>query len=674
MPTERKAALKIAVCGSASVGKTTLVEMLASSLGLSLIREEMRDYIESSGQRLSDASSCERSNVLLRLWQRRQAAEADHRSFVADNSSLDFAAYALHYGCVTEQNAPEFLHATAEAARAYNLVVVLGWGAIPYVRDGIRGDDEYEQFRYQLLIEGLLRRHVDAARLRFVPQKLTTLRERVNWVTALLSDRAGRAANEMVYLVGAGPGNPSLLTMRAAQLLKQADVVAHDALISPDILALVNSTAEVVYVGRRYGDGESHPPLHPVVLDRAKAGLRVVRLKSGDPFIFGRGGEEGEELRKNGIPFEVVPGISAAFGAAAYAGIPLTDRRYASEVLIASGHEQGGDERKPAAQRTTVLYMAGNRLGANIASLLETGYSQTTPVALVANATTRDQQVVTGTLGDIEAKIDRIPARAPVLIMVGETVALREKINWFDDRPVAGKRILVARARPGTSSIAERCRELGAQVWESPHVVPDPLPSYEQLDSSLVSDEFDHVVVGCQWGAEAVVNRARTLGVLAHLSFVAIGSKAASALEALGLSPLHVIAGSCRDGVQRSSEFLRGKHVLAITSDQGRPHLLDVLSEICAAVRNEPAYHTRFCFEDLTSLPSELDMIVLPSSSAARLLLTREEIAQHQSTPAVVIGPFTEAAAEEWGASRLIRTETDDVEAVVAAVVEELTK
>lgn len=674
MPSERRSQLKIAICGSAGVGKTTLVETLASRLGLPVIREEMREYIEASGQRLWVASSCERSSILLRLWERRQAAEAEHGSFVADNSSVDFAAYALHYGCVTEQNAPEFLDATTRAAGAYDLVVILGWGAIPYVRDGVRSDDKYDDFRYQLVIEGLLRRHVDAARLRFLPQKLATVRERVDWVSALLSQAAEGPVNGTVYLVGAGPGNPSLLTLRAAQLLNEADVVAHDALISPDILATVNPRAEVVYVGRRQGDGGSHPPLDPVVLDRAKAGLRVVRLKAGDPFIFGRGGEEGEELRKSGIPFEVVPGISAAFGAAAYAGIPLTDRRYASEVLIATGHKRGARECKLAAGRTTVLYMAGARIGANVASLLATGYSQRTPVALVANATTRNQEVVTGTLANIEAKLDQIPAGAPVLMMVGEAIQLREKMNWFERRPLVGRSVLVARARPGTSSIAERCRELGAQVWESPRVFADLLATYEQLDSSLSSGEFDHVVVGCTWGAEVVVNRARMLGVSKHLSFVAIGSKAASALEAVGVSAVHVISGSCQEGVQRSSHFLGDKRVLAITSDQGRSHLHNVLSEVCAAVRSEPAYHTRFCFEELHSVPSDLDMIVLPSSSAARLLLTRESVAHHRSKPVVVIGPLTEAAAQQCGATRLIRTDTDDVEAVVAAVVEELTK
>lgn len=242
-----------------------------------------------------------------------------------------------------------------------------------------------------------------------------------------------------VYLVGAGPGDPDLLTLRAFELLQTADVVAHDLLISTAILAQIPPTVEQLPVGRRHGEGKIGYRLHPEVLTRAKAGQTVVRLKCGDPFLFGRGAEEAEELVEAGIPFEIVPGISAAFGAAAYSGIPLTHRLHASEVLFRTGHD--ADETLAATKersspdikrRTTVLFMVTRRLRANLDQLMKEGYLPDTPAALVAGATTSRQQIILSNLAELPHKIDTLDPELPSLLIAGHVVNLRAKIGWFE--------------------------------------------------------------------------------------------------------------------------------------------------------------------------------------------------------------------------------------------------
>lgn len=241
-----------------------------------------------------------------------------------------------------------------------------------------------------------------------------------------------------VYLVGAGPGDPKLLTLRALELMRLAQVVAYDELVSPEILSLVSPQAELLAVGRRHGHGKTRYRLHPMVLERARAGRNVVRLKSGDPLIFGRGAEEAEELANAGIPFEIVPGVSAALGAAAYAGIPLTDRRYASRVTLATGH--CAEAKLGRSGETVVLYMAAHRLKENLDRLIEQGHARSTPAAYVAAATTPKQLVISGTLADLADRIDPGRRSDAALVIVGEVVALRDRMRWVEKMPLRGRR------------------------------------------------------------------------------------------------------------------------------------------------------------------------------------------------------------------------------------------
>jgi len=240
-----------------------------------------------------------------------------------------------------------------------------------------------------------------------------------------------------VYLVGAGPGEPDLLTVRATKLFARAEVVLYDNLISPEILALLPATAERIYVGKRRADHTlRQDEINALLVHHARAGKRVLRLKGGDPFMFGRGGEEIDTLSANGIPFEVVPGITAALGVAAYAGIPLTHREHAQSCVFVTGNMKDGsmDLDWPALARprqTIVVYMGLPGLPLLCRSLIEHGLPPTTPGAVVQQGTRRTQRVVTGTLATLPARVAKAGLHAPTLTIVGEVVSLRDRLNWF---------------------------------------------------------------------------------------------------------------------------------------------------------------------------------------------------------------------------------------------------
>lgn len=484
----------------------------------------------------------------------------------------------------------------------------------------------------------------------------------------------------IVYLVGAGPGDPGLLTVRAAELLRTAEVVAHDKLIPAAILALANPRAEILVVGRRRGDAKQTFTLHPDVLARARAGRRVVRLKSGDPMIFGRGAEEAQELADAGIPFEIVPGVSAALGAAAYTGIPLTDRRCASSVTFTTGHggQPGdfGDDGSEFASasggpNTVVLYMATHRLAGNLRRLIQGGRAPTTPAAYVEHATGRSQRVIVGTLSDPAARVVAEGTRGPSLVIVGDVVRFRQKVGWTERRPLAGKKVLVARARPGESQIAKELRNLGADVIEAPSVVVSD-PSEPGAFAACLEriGSFDGVMFACETSVEKTLVVLRDRGDLADVLrrnvIIGVGVSAIAALHRGGFSPRIEAQGSCREELVRRASRLRLATVLLVASESGRPSLVEDLTSIGAIVEVVAAYKETHHFDE--SLKSSPDLVVLPSSSAADAVLRSPLRLLLEHVPMLAMGPRTEDAARRAGGQTVVRSRKDSVPSIIAGV------
>ena len=345
-----------------------------------------------------------------------------------------------------------------------------------------------------------------------------------------------------VYLVGAGPGDPGLLTARALELIATADVVLYDRLIPAAALAGARTDAELIYVGKE-GGGPSMPQaqIEQTLLERARAGSTVVRLKGGDPFVFGRGGEEAEALHAAGISVEVVPGVTAGVAAPAYAGIPVTHRDAASGVAFVTGHE---DPAKPESALdwhalagfpgTLVVYMGVRQLAAIAERLLAGGRAGDEPAAVIERGTLADQRVVTGTLETIaeRAAVDRV--RAPAIAVFGPVVALRERLAWFERRPLAGLTVAVTRARAQASELAARLQSLGATVLETPaiRIVPIDGPAPEL-------EGYDLVCVTSPNGARLLFERLAAAGhdarALAGTRVAAIGPGTAVALREHGI-------------------------------------------------------------------------------------------------------------------------------------------
>ncbi|MBW2467092.1 MAG: uroporphyrinogen-III C-methyltransferase, partial [Deltaproteobacteria bacterium] len=302
----------------------------------------------------------------------------------------------------------------------------------------------------------------------------------------------------MVYLVGAGPGDPSLITVRGKQLLEKAEVVIYDYLASSKLLKYVPKGAEFIYAGKRGGIKHTHTQaeINQMLIDRARSGRRVVRLKGGDPFIFGRGGEEIEELVNAGILFEVVPGVTSATAAATYAGIPITHREYTSTVAFVTGHEDPTKKNSNIAWDklatgvgTIVVYMGIKNLESITAKMIKYGRDPKTPVAVVRWASTSEQRTVVGNLENIAEVVRKNEITPPSLIVIGEVVNLRDTINWYEKRPLFSKRIVVTRTREQASELVNLLENFGAECLEYPTISLEPVESYEILDRAL--EEID---------------------------------------------------------------------------------------------------------------------------------------------------------------------------------------
>ncbi|HET7231568.1 MAG TPA: uroporphyrinogen-III C-methyltransferase [Longimicrobium sp.] len=471
-----------------------------------------------------------------------------------------------------------------------------------------------------------------------------------------------------VYLVGAGPGDPGLLTVRAAELLARADALVYDALVSPAILDRAEK-AERIYAGKRGGTRNvmSQEEISALLVDLAARHETVVRLKGGDPFVFGRGGEEALELARAGIAFEVVPGVTAGVAAPAYAGIPVTHRGISTGVTLVTGHE---DPEKPetgidwdALARTggtLVFYMSVGRMEENFARLTEAGRPADTPAAAVEWGTYPRQRTLTGTLATLPALVRDARLGAPSIVIVGEVVSLRGELAWWDRRPLSGRTVVVTRARAQASGFAAQLQALGAEVIQLAAIrveaPEDPQPlrnAVERLDS------FDWVVVASANAVErlfaAIGETGRDARALGHARVCAVGPATAAELEKHGiradLVPPEFMAESAVEAL--ASTGIEGKRVLIPAARDTRRVLASGLREHGAAVTEVIAYRTvrdgAGADEVRERIASgEIDLLTFTAGSTARNFA--ELVGTDVGGARVAsIGPVTSQALRELG-------------------------
>ncbi len=495
-----------------------------------------------------------------------------------------------------------------------------------------------------------------------------------------------------VYLVGAGPGDPRLITVGAVECLARADVVVYDRLINPKLLALAHLGAEFVYVGKgptqRAAEQED---ITGILVAKAKEGKTVVRLKGGDPYVFGRGGEEAETLVAEGIPFEEVPGVTSAIAAPAYAGIPLTHRDYASSFAVVTGHESedrdwGRVEWAKLAQGadTLVILMGLANIEGITNGIIAGGRAASTPVALIHRGTEPRQVTVTGTLTDIAQRASEAKLSSPVAMVVGEVVRLRERLRWFDTRPLFGKRVLVPRTREQAGELSHLLAEAGADPLELPTISVRPPTDWGPLDKAIARlRRYGWVCFTSVNGVRSFFQRMEDLGLdaraLGHCRLAAIGPATARALGECRLRPDLVPNDYTSAGLlaELGQAIPPGQRVLLPRADIATEELADGLRRLGIKVDDAAAYRTEIprgpsaeaqaLFRD-----GKVDVVTFTSSSTVKglLALLGPEKAALDRCVVACIGPVTSATARELGLHVDIEASEHTIPGLVQALAE----
>ncbi|MFQ5454745.1 MAG: uroporphyrinogen-III C-methyltransferase [Nitrospirota bacterium] len=493
-----------------------------------------------------------------------------------------------------------------------------------------------------------------------------------------------------VYLVGSGPGDPKLITLRGIECIKSADVIIYDYLANERLLTYSKDSAEIIYVGKKGGDHTlPQYSINQLIIQKVKEGKIVARLKGGDPFVFGRGGEEAEELADAGMEFEIVPGVTSAIACPAYAGIPLTHRLFTSTAAFITGHEDPTkDDSNIAWDKiatgigTLVFLMGMSNLSKIVKNLIRYGRDPRTPVALVRWGTLPEQKTVTGTLEDIVSLSEKNNIRPPVVIIVGDVIKLKEKLNWFEKRPLFGKKIVVTRAREQASAFADLLSLYGAEPIEFPTIQVVPPESWSDLDEAISKIEgFDWIIFtsvnGVRYFIERLRANKRDIRILKGIKICTIGPKTKDEIERYSISPDLVPAEYRAEAIieQMGRKGIRDKKILIPRAEVAREILPEELTRMGAVVEVKTAYKTvrpdgnigrvRELFRE-----KKISVITFTSSSTVKNFVeafSKEDVSRITEGAIIAsIGPITAKTAQEYG----IKTDIMPQEYIIPALTE----
>jgi uroporphyrinogen III methyltransferase / synthase len=497
------------------------------------------------------------------------------------------------------------------------------------------------------------------------------------------------------YLVGAGPGDPGLLTLRAAGLISRCDVLIYDNLVNMGIVdTLAHGHCERIYVGK---SGASHTmeqeDINRLIVEKARSGGMVVRLKGGDPYIFGRGGEEALFCAQNGIEFEVVNGISSAYAVPAYAGIPVTNRGYSSSVAFITGHEDPTKlesdinwEKLATGVQTLVFLMGVKNLPLIAQKLVQNGLDPATPAAVIQNGCQPSQRVVSGTVSDIAEKVRQAGIRPPSITIFGSVVSLREQINWYESRPLFGKTVLVTRSREQASELTAKLSDLGAAVIETPVIRIEPVEDQSEIRRCIgAHGTYDWIIFTSVNGVvhffRVLTGQGLDARALARARVCAIGPATADSLRAHGIHPDLVPEKFISTDIVASlvsRNEVAGKSFFLPRADIAPRELADQLRERGATLVDDIAVY-RTVEEDFDAIPGvedilrgrAIDLVTFTSSSTARnfhRLLTRAGISDMAGYTCAAIGPITARTASELGFTVSISAGEHTIQGLVDAI------
>ena len=497
-------------------------------------------------------------------------------------------------------------------------------------------------------------------------------------------------SNGYVYLVGAGPGDPGLLTLRGKEVLGLADLVVYDHLVSPRLLDYTPLKAEQIYVGKQASAHTlSQDKMNQLLVDRARAGATVVRLKGGDPFVFGRGSEEALALVEAGIPFEVVPGITAGIAAAAYAGIPVTDRNYTSSFTMITGHEAEDKvdskinwQSLVASNSTLAFYMGVKNLPRICENLTKHGLDAQTPAALIRWGTTTRQEVLVGSVDTLPRLAKEAKFKPPALIVIGQVVCLREKLKWFELRPLFGKRIVVTRARAQASQLSSRLEQLGAEVIELPTIRIQPPEDPTALQQAIAElSSFDWIIFTSTNAVDAFFTGLEKAGLDARALMAnricAIGPATNKRVRRFGIRPdVQPDKFTTADIVESlaARQQLVGRRILCPRADIAPKDLPEALTAGGATVKEIAAYYTvpdNTNADEVLGLlgKGQINWVTFTSSSTVKnfFAVVKPE-ALGVKVRLASIGPSTSATIKQFGFTPAVEAEKYTIKGLIEAL------